>query len=88
VRRGLDALAFPLPHELFILAVPGRGGRIRGQTAGPLRDRVAHSGRELLVDGPAAGDAARDQREDDQGWDAETVLHFGKSSRSYARTAR
>ena len=44
-------------------AVPGRGGASAGRPPSPLRDVVAHAVRELLVDGPAAAQAAREQRE-------------------------
>jgi hypothetical protein len=58
----LETLAFPLPHELIVFVGAGAGRGIRRHATGPVRDSIAHAGREFLVDGPASAQPARQQR--------------------------
>src|SRR5258707_72193 len=62
-RGGLKALLFPLFHELVVFRGARTGRRIRGQATGPLRDHVAQSGGEVAVDGSAATEPARHERD-------------------------
>ena len=51
-------LALALPHVLVVLRGPGARRRVRGYSADRRRNGVADTGRQLLVDGAAAAQAA------------------------------
>ena len=80
---GIDAaaVAFPGACSRFLscsfmyssyCGVPRRGGT----SAGPLRKKIAGSGREFLVDGPAAAQDHTDQHErEDRGEMGDADLH-------------
>jgi len=53
-RGRLQPLSLPLSHEFFIFRGAGTRRRVRRQAAEPTREIIAHSIRELLVDGPAS----------------------------------
>ena len=79
-RRRLEALPFPLLHELVVFRGAGPRRRVRRQAAGPCRDGIANSGRELLVDGSASAQAARQECDgQDGGKLASTDRHLRKS---------
>ena len=58
-RGGLQSFPLPLLHELLVFRGAGPWRGIGGHAAGPLRDGIAHSGRESFVDGSASAEAAR-----------------------------
>ena len=57
-RSGLQPFPFALLHERVVFRGAGPGRDIGGQATGPLRDGIAHSGRESFVDGSASAQAA------------------------------
>ena len=62
-RSGLQTFPFPFLHELVVFRSAGPRRGIGGHATGPLRDGIAHSGREPFVDGYASAQAARHQRD-------------------------
>jgi len=62
-RDGLEALPFALPHELVVFRGAGTGRRIRRQASGPRWDKIAQSGRKVLVDGSAGAEVAGQKRD-------------------------
>jgi hypothetical protein len=57
-RNGLEAPFFPLSHELVKFRGAGTRRRISRQASGPRWDKIAQSGRKVLVDGSAGAEVA------------------------------
>src|SRR5439155_26630282 len=76
-RSGLEALSLPLAHEFFILGGAGSRRRVGRKAAGPLRESIGDSGRELLVDAAASAQRARLERNgNDDGKMADADWHL------------
>ncbi|MGY4420432.1 3',5'-cyclic AMP phosphodiesterase CpdA [Bradyrhizobium sp. JR6.1] len=65
-RRRHQALAFPLLHKLVVFGGAPPGWSVCGQTAGPGRNVVGHTGRDLLVHGAASPECAGREHQGNQ----------------------